>query len=444
MESDLFPIGDYENRNTECKERYTKALMKTVSAFSNYHDGKVVIGITDKGNVVGVEDTKQLRLNIENAINDSIHPRPYYEIDVVTQNGFDLLVIRVFKGDFTPYLYERKAYQRLDTSTIEVDKTQYDELVLLGKNLTYEALAYGSADLRFELLEKKLKDSIDIREVDENILKALGMYKNGLYNNAAALLADKNKFNEIGLDLICYEDNSLLEIKDRVQLFGVSIIEHYEKCMSFYYKHVNKRDIIKSEKRVSFEEIPFVAYREAIANAIVHRDYSKSGHNRIEFFHDRIELVSIGGLPVGISEEEFINGNFTLPRNRIMMDVFFRMGLIEKLGTGIRRIKSVYSMYDESPSFEVMKNSIKIILPKIVSLRNQANGRPGAYDLSITEEKLLNYINSCGTISRMDAEVFLGIRKTKATLLLNDLRAKRLLVKIGSGRSLKYALAGRR
>ena len=78
--SDLFPIGDYENRNTEFKERYTKALLKTVSAFSNYHDGKIVIGITDKGNVVGIEDTKQLRLNIENAINDSIHPRPYYEI----------------------------------------------------------------------------------------------------------------------------------------------------------------------------------------------------------------------------------------------------------------------------------------------------------------------------------------------------------------------------
>jgi ATP-dependent DNA helicase RecG len=141
----------------------------------------------------------------------------------------------------TKRIYERKAYQRLEPSSVEVDKIQYDELVLLGKNLSYDGLAYGSSDLKFDLLEKKLKESIDIRAVDENILKSLEMYKNGQYNNAAALIADKNKFNEIGLDLICYEDDSLLEIKDRVQLSGVSIIEHYEKCMSFYYKHIRNQ-----------------------------------------------------------------------------------------------------------------------------------------------------------------------------------------------------------
>jgi ATP-dependent DNA helicase RecG len=443
MDRELRTLSVSESKHIEIKERYTKTLLKTVSAFANFHDGRIIIGITDKGNVVGIEDSKQLRLNIEQAINDSVNPRPYYEIEIATYNNLEVLVIKVFKGDHTPYVYDRKAYQRLDTSTIEVDKIQYDELVLLGKNLTYEELVYGSLDLKFGMLEKHLKDSLDIREVDENILKSIELYKNDSYNNAAALLADKNKYNEIGLDLICYQDNSMLEIKDRVQVSGVSIIEHYEKSMAFYYKHINKRDIIKSEKRITYEEIPLVAYREAIANAIIHRDYSKRGHSRIEFFEDRVEMVSIGGLPIGISEEEFINGNFTHPRNRIIMDIFLRIKLIEKLGTGIRRIKSVYAVYNEKPLFEVMKNSIKITLPKIESIRSQKSQNMNSILLNIEEDKVLNYIKSCGVVTRTDIEKYMGVKKTKATILLNELLKNKFIIKIGSGRSMKYSINGK-
>lgn len=440
MYKELFALSETENKYIEIKESYTKTLLKTVSAFANYHDGKIIIGISDNGNIVGVENSRQLRLNIENAINDNINPRPYYEIESTIYKNFELLVIKVFKGDYTPYIYDRKAYQRLDTSSVEVDKTQYDELVLLGKNLTYEELIYGSSDLKFNLLEKWLRESLDIRGVDENILKSMELYKNDSYNNAAALLADKNKYSEIGLDLICYQDNSMLEIKDRVQMSGVSIIEYYEKSMAFYYKHVNKRDIIMSEKRITYDEIPLVAYREAIANAIIHRDYSKRGHSRIEFFEDRVEIVSIGGLPIGISEEEFINGNFTHPRNRIIMDVFLRMKLIEKLGTGIRRIKSIYSTYSEKPIFEVMKNSIKITLPKIESIRTQIYENLNNNLLNMEEAKLLNYIKSCDTVTRVDVEKYMGIKKTKATILINKLLKNKLITKRGTGRSLKYTI----
>lgn len=442
MLSDFFPISPFETKFVEVKEKFSKSLLKAVSAFANFHDGKIVIGITDNGNVVGVEDIKQLRLNIENSINDNINPRPYYEFETNVFSGHELLIISIYKGDYTPYLYDKKAYQRYDTSSVEVDKFIYDELVLLGRNLTYEELPYAGKNLKFEILEKRLQDTLNIREVDENILKSLELYKNDSFINASALLADNNKFNEIGLDLICYQDNSMLEIKDRVHLSKVSIISHYEQCMAFYNKHINKKDIIKSEKRITYEEIPLVAYREAIVNAIIHRDYSKAGNNRIEFFEDRIEIVSIGGLPIGISEEEFINGSFTHARNKIIMDIFSRMNLVEKLGTGIRRIKNIYMIYNVKPVFEIMKNSIKMVLPKIDLSDGQSSANQFSSSIILTaeDEKLTNYIKSCGSVNRVDIEKYMSVKKTKATILLKNLLKKRIILKIGTGKSLQYKI----
>lgn len=430
-----------ESKYKEVKEKYTKNLLKTVSAFSNYHDGKIVIGVSDKGKVVGVKNSEQVRLDIENAINDNIKPRPYYEVLTHIVENVDVLVFNVFKGMNTPYTYNRKAYQRLDTATIEVEKSNYDELVLLGRNLTFEQLDYGGVVLSFKKLERLLQDIMDISELDLNIIKSLELYKNGLYNNAAALISDKNIFKEVGLDLICYNDDTMLEIKDRVRISAVSLIEHYEKSMEFYYKHINKRDIIKDEKRITFEEVPLIAYREAVANAIVHRNYSRKGNNRIEFFEDRVEIVSIGGLPIGISEEEFIKGSFSNVRNRIIADIFYRLNLIEKLGTGIRRIKSVYFRHIEKPQFEVMQNSIKIILPKINFLLNtsQNNSMENSLaKLTHEEEKLFNFIKSSDSVKRVFVEKYMGVRKTKATGLINRLIELKLITTVGRGKNAKY------
>ena len=145
-------------------------------------------------------------------------------------------------------------------------------------------------------------------------------------------------------------------------------------------------------------------------------------------------------MPVGISEEEYINGSFTIARNRIITDIFLRLKLIEKLGTGIRRIKSIYAVYEENPKFEVMKNSIKITLPKIQSLTSEKGTNRDIQLLKVEEDKLFNYIKSCGKVSRTDVERYMGIKKTKATRLLNALLKYKLIKKKGAGRSVYYSI----
>lgn len=227
-------------------------------------------------------------------------------------------------------------------------------------------------------------------------------------------------------------------IADRVQLSAVSIIKQYDACMDFYDKHINKGEIINSAYRRSFEELPKIAYREAVANALIHRDYSRRGNCRIEFFEDRIEIVSIGGLAVGISEEEYVQGQFSMVRNRILGDIFFRCGIIEKMGTGIRRIKQAYRHTTKVPSFIVMENSIKVILPKLsiggeLLIDNKSNRL-----LDVEEDKLLNYIRSTSGVNRAQIELYMAIKKTKATKMINQFLKEDLIIKIGSGRTIQY------
>lgn len=427
-----------ESRYLEFKETYSRTMLKTISAFANYHTGKLVLGIQDKGQVVGIQDPQGLRLRIENAIHDQVHPLPDYEVKERTVEGKTILVFKIFKGDRTPYTVQNKAYSRRDTSTVEVDKFAYDELVLLGRNIGFEELACHQEGLRFQKLEEYLERNFHISVLDDNVMKSLELLRNNQYNYAAAILADGNAMKDQGFDLICYRDNSMQVIKDRIRLSQVSVLEQYEKAMLFYQKHINQGDRIEGAYRKAIEEVPEVAYREAVANAMVHRDYSRQGNNRIEIFEDRIEIVSIGGLPVGISEEEFVQGYFSHVRNRILANIFLRCGIIERMGTGIRRIKMAYKDSEKRPSFEAMENSIRIVLPRHSVKGSNVLEEKESRQLSVDEKAALSYIRSRKGVQRSEIEVLLGIKKTKATEVLNQLINRKVVKKTGSGKGTRY------
>ncbi len=428
-----------ESKFIEYKEKFSKSLLKTVSAFSNFHDGIIIIGISDIGQVIGVSDPYEIRLSIENTINDAIIPRPDFEVQSKTIENKTVLIFKIYKGLHTPYITEGKAYRRADNSTVPVEKHEYDALVLYGRNLSFEELEYPGSELTFRKLEELLQSKLGIRTMDEDVLKSLELINQNKWINATALLADENNFIESGLDMVMYLDDKMTMIKDRINLKGKSLIEYFDASMNFYHKHINQGDIIRGAYRYSHEEVPQEAYREAIANAIIHRDYSRRGSNRIEIFQDRIEITSVGGLPIGISEEEFIQGTFSNVRNRIIADIFFRCRIIEKMGTGIRRIRFSYKDHYEKPIFKVYQNSIQIILPRIM-INNSNQVRENETDLSVVEDKLLNFLKTNDGVTRNQVEEFMNVRKTKATSLLNSLLSRELVKKTGTGKNTRYKL----
>ena len=260
-------VGDMrETRILEFKETITNTFLKTVSAFSNYDGGTILFGVDDDGNIKGLPDVKQACLDIENKINDSITPQPDYTLEV--QNNDQTIKLTVKSGLQKPYLYKSKAYKRNDTATIEVDTLEFSRLVLDGKNIRFEELPCKDQELSFEILHRKLKETVRIENFDKDTLKTLNLYDdvNG-FNNAAGLLADKNHFP--GIDIVKFGENISI-IQKRSTFENISVLEVYEKAIEVfrdYYQY----EVIQGADRKKMEKIPEAAFREAIANALIYR-----------------------------------------------------------------------------------------------------------------------------------------------------------------------------
>ena len=260
-------------------------------------------------------------------------------------------------------MYKSKAYKRNDTATIEVDTLEFSRLVLDGKNIRFEELPCKNQDLSFEVLQCKLKESIQIETFNQDTLRILNLYDNvNGFNNAAGLLADKNHFP--GIDIVKFGENISI-IQKRTTVENISILDAYEKALAVfrdYYQY----EVIQGADRKKMEKIPEAAFREAIANALIHRVWDVDTHIRVSMFDDRVEVVSPGGLPSGITAEEYLSGKLSVLRNRNLANVFYRLGFVEIFGTGITRIKQLYAEGLMKPDFEVSENAIKIVLPHII------------------------------------------------------------------------------
>ena len=428
-----------ESKVLEYKSNFTKSLLKTVSAFANYHDGIIIIGIQDDKKVVGVENPKELRLNIENSINDNIKPSPYYEIRAEKLEGKYIIIINIYKGENTPYTIGDKAYKRSDTSTVQTDSISYQNLILAGRNKGYDSLLSTDQNLTFNYFESKMKTILGIGSLSDDLLISLSLLENKKFNNAAALLSDYNPVNSSVIQMITYEDDTVLNIKDKIESKNVSILKQFDDCMDFYRKHINVSEVIEGDYRKTIEEIPLVAYRESVANLIVHRDYLKNVDARIEIFNDRIEVISPGGLPIGIIENEYLDGRISNPRNKIISDIFLRLRVIEKLGTGIRRIKEYYRDYEAKPEFKITENSVTVILPKINRVLNR---KIDLYSdrLSKNESLIYDLLKNNGKMKRSEIEIKLGLKKSQTLELIKNLREYQLIIQVGRGIKTEYMI----
>ena len=414
-----------ETRILEFKETITNTFLKTVSAFSNYNGGTILFGVDDDGNVKGLSDVKQACLDIENKINDSISPQPNYTLEI--QNDDQTIKLTVKGGLQKPYLYKAKAYKRNDTATIEVDTLEFSRLVLEGKNISFEELPCKDQKLSFEILHRKLKENIQIETFNLDTLKTLNLYDNVKgFNNAAGLLADKNHFP--GIDIVKFGENISI-IQKRETFENISVLDAYEKALTVfrdYYQY----EVIKGVERKIIEKIPEAVFREAIANALIHRVWDIDSHIRVSLFDDRIEIVSPGGLPVGITAEEYLSGKLSVLRNRNLANVFCRLRLVEIFGTGIIRIKQLYAESLRKPDFEVSENAIKIVLPIFET------------NVNLTKDEKVIYKFLSKTMLKPISEIapYVPFGKSKTTQLLKTMGEKGVVAVEGKGRGTKYII----
>ncbi len=411
-----------ETKTLEFKEAITNTFLKTVSAYANYGTGEIRFGIADDGTEKGISEPKKACLDIENRINDSIDPNPDYTLRINEKTS--VITLTVFEGIHKPYLYKAKAYRRNDTSTIAVDRTELTRLILEGENLSFEELPAAKQTLTFHELQKAFTDLMHLDTFSKDTLKTLELYTDEKgYNNAGELLADTNGF--AGIDIVRF-GSSLNIILDREVHEHESVLKQFENALTMYRKYY-QYDRINGSIRETISQIPEEAFREAVANAVVHRTWDVDVNTHISMFADRIEVVSPGGLPKGMTETEYLRGGISVLRNRIIANVFLRLHMIERFGTGIRRIHETYKSREIKPVFEITENTIRVVLP----VRSYCGTRT-------SDENTVYRLVKGRTVSSSSIVEETGFGKTKTVSILKKLVAAGYIRTTGNGRGLRY------
>ena len=196
------------------------------------------------------------------------------------------------------------------------------------------------------------------------------------------------------------------------------------------YKKYYQYEKIEGSLRISKEKIPEEAFREALANSLVHRLWDINARIRISMFEDKIEITSCGGLPREISEKEYLDGQISFLRNPIIGNIFFRLNYIEMFGSEIKRINASYNNFQNKPEFKIYENSITVILPIESNL----------ISLSEDEKAIVSILKNNLKLSRTQIEVETQFTKYKTIRILNSLIEKNVVQKIGNAQSTKYIL----
>lgn len=414
-----------ETRNIEYKRDLTKSYLKAVSAYANYGTGKIYFGITDDGKRTGMASPEKNVLDLENQINDNIHPRPSFSFEIDQDN---VIVLTVQKGYETPYCYHGKAYKRNDSSTVEVTSLEYKNLVLKGLNLTFTEIPAETENLTFRTFEQAFADRFGIPARFPDTYLTLGLYSpEGGYNNGAFLLSDQNSLS--GIDVVMYgEDRSV--IRKRHTLEGKSVLDLIDECLNLFEAEYTY-EAVEGLYRIVKEQIPEDGFREVIVNAVVHREWQIPAHIKVEFFADRVTVTSPGGLPKGLSENELLSDHhISIARNTALAIVFLQLGLIEKLGTGIPKINRIYEQSSQKPVFQITDNMVSITLPQIES----------RLPLSREQKQVYNLIGMNQPVSSSQLLEKVNVSKSTLTRILNSLVEDHLIERTGRGRSVRYTI----
>lgn len=414
-----------ETSRLEFKESVSNTFLKTVSAYANYNGGVILFGVSDEGEEVGLTNPQKSCLDIENKINDSISPKPDYRLNVRANK---VVTLEVFEGNYKPYLYKAKAYKRNDTSTIELDQIELRRFLLESANMYFEELPCGKDNLSFDILEEQLKKHLSIKRITDDSLRTLGFYdKNHKFNNAAALLSDDNDF--YGVDIAKFGKN-INEIYERVSITNVSLITQFEGAVLVYCKYY-KYELIEGFERKTVHRVPEEAFREALANALIHRNWDIRANVKISMYDDKIVIDSPGGLPNGLTKEDYLLGTVSAIRNPIIANIFFRLGYIEKFGTGIMRIKNAYAKYLPKPEFVINEESVRVVLPVCTNDEK----------LTPDEREIIELLKIQGELTSTEIATITGKSKSSVLRNLKSLMEKNFVVSVGVSRATRYRAA---
>jgi len=424
----------YESETVELKEIYTPDFKKEIVAFANTNGGTIYIGVQDNGEIVGLDNADFVMQQISNSLRDGIRPdvSMFTNIELLQEDNKYFVKLTVSQGTKKPYYLSDKGlkptgvYVRSGTTSAPASEDAIRMMIKMTDGDSFESNRSLIQELTFNSLNKEMeRRNLEFSEVQ---MKNLGILSSDdIYTNMGLLVSDQCKHS---IKFAIFQGSDKLVFKDRKELTGslfAQLTDAY-KTVDFYNgTRATFHDLLRTDER----DYPEDAVREALLNAIVHRDYSFSGSTIINLYSDRLEIISLGGLVSGLSLEAAMLGA-SQPRNEKLASLFYRMKLIEAYGTGISKIISCYKGLPVQPKFENVEGAFRVVLPNT-----------HAQELSVEDEKylpILRLFEKQKEITRSDVEEALGIGTTHAINMLKEMLEKELIKKVGNGRLTRYVV----
>lgn len=433
----------YESERIEYKSQMIEELYREVIAFANSDGGVIYIGIDNQGNLTGIDNVDETYTRITNGIRDAIAPDVTMFVRYVLQDN-KVIQIEVGEGSYKPYYLKSKGmkptgvYVRQGASSVQASPDQIRKMIKESDGDNFEASRCLEQDLTFTAAETAFQRYGVEFSVEK--YRALGITQNDIYTNLALLLSDQCLHTT---KIAVFNDEFCTEFRDSKE-FGGSVFKQFEDSVNYLALCNKTASTIKGVIRTDKKDYPEEAIREALLNALVHRDYGFSGSIIINVNDSKMEFISLGGLLPGLSTEDIRIG-VSQPRNKKLAEVFHRLRLIESYGTGIRRIFKLYENCSVQPSIEVTTNAFKIVLPNMNVNGAITENIPEASEkapIAITHQMktVMDYLAEYGEMTDEDLQELLNIKKTRAYLLARQMHENGLIDIIGRGANKKYKL----
>ncbi|WP_435548422.1 ATP-binding protein [Desulfobacterium sp. N47] len=362
-------LEEGEGYRIEFKERVSD-LDREMAAFANASGGRIFLGITDEAKVRGIFLNNSLKSRIQDIANNC-DPA----VKIILEEFENILIIHVREGTDKPYKCSSGFYTRTGPNAQKLSRDQIISFVQAEGKVRYDELIkrdFGDNDINHEKIEGFLKKAGISPVLDKYLLYknlGIGEIQEGrvFYNNLAPLFFAKNLndfYYHTVVTCALYQGKTKATVLDRKD-YNSDLVSSVDLSMNFIKQYLPVRYEFTGEPaRKEVPQIPYEALREALINAVVHRDYFEKGGNVIvEIFEDRIEITNPGGLVKGLTPENF--GKISMLRNPGIANLFQRIDYIEKMGTGIERIRlSLKEANVPQAQYELMSSFVKAVFPK--------------------------------------------------------------------------------
>ena len=441
-----------EGKNLEFKEALPSSQLigKTVIAFSNTAGGKLVIGVTDQGEVAGLDpdiDILELQDKVASVIYDNCYPNVLPNIYTTTIDSKVLLVIEVYRGNLLPYYLKKYGknegvYIRIGATNRKASYENIFELERQRRNISYDQEANREVDF----------ETLDLSPISDRFLKLNKLLDNSVMKNLKLVIEENNKlypsngllillgkFEHVKMKCSRFKGTTMDLFLDRKEYEG-DLLTQLENAENFIKNYIFLSSEIKGLQRQDQYELPIEAIRESLVNAVVHRDYSNDGRDiKIGIYDDMLNIVSPGAFPSTITQEDLLEGRSEI-RNKVIARVFKELNYIEQWGSGVRRIKSSCKERGlKEPEIIEKGDFVDVSLYReVVSADETINN---SLALSHQEKKLLEYLKTKeNKITTREAKSVLDLAERRARNILKDMVGKGILKSVGRTTNTHYCL----